>query len=247
MPTSLKKHSTGLDNSEPDPRKRLVMSTNINSTRVEPANVWFRPPRPVRRDPANPYTTIVRETTVPTIITDPSGVDNPIVFANPAFCRLTGFRLAEVLGRNCRFLQGPGTDPAIVTRIAASLHAHQPIEIDIRNYRKNGSPFLNRLLIAPVHTRTGALAYFFGTQIDVTCEQDTPGATFQAVLDERNRVKAALEHLHAIESICLLAGGIANNFDNLLGGIRGSLESLQQDIAVAIKDRRASPYLRRTE
>ena len=223
------------------------MSTNIIPTRVEPANVWFRSPRADRRDPAAPYTTIVRETPISTIITDPNGVDNPIVFANAAFCRLTGYRLAEVLGRNCRFLQGPSTGPATVTCIAASLRAHQPIEIDIRNYRKNGSPFLNRLLIAPVHTRTGALAYFFGTQIDISGERDSPSDRLQAALDERNKVKAALEHLHAIESICLLAGGIANNFDNLLGGIRGSLISLQHDIAVPIRDRRASPCSQQTE
>jgi PAS domain S-box-containing protein len=223
------------------------MSPNIIPTGVEPANVWFRPPRLARRDPANPYTAIVRETAIPTIITDPSGVDNPIVFANPAFSRMTGYRLADILGRNCRFLQGPGTDPVAVSRISTSLRAHQPIEIEIRNYRKNGSSFLNRLLIAPVHTKTGALAYFFGTQIDVTHEYDTVGDTIRSALDERGRVKAALEHLHAIESICLLAGGIANNFDNLLGGIRGSLESLQRDIAVAVRDRSATPCSTQTE
>jgi PAS domain S-box-containing protein len=223
------------------------MATNIISSRAEAANAPFRLPRPARRDSTNPFATLVRGATIPTIITDPSGVDNPIIFANPAFCRLTRYRLAEILGRNCRFLQGPSTDPATVTRIATSLRAHQPIEIDIRNYRKNGSPFLNRLLIAPVYTRTGALAYFFGTQIDVTHEHDAAGDMLQASLDERSRVKAALEHLHAIESICLLSGGIAHNFDNLLGGIRGCLESLRHDIAVAIRDRSATPCSTRTE
>jgi PAS domain S-box-containing protein len=223
------------------------MTANIKPTRSEPANASFRPPRPARRDRANPFATIVGETIIPTIITDPSGVDNPIVFANPAFCRLTGYRLAEILGRNCRFLQGPGTDPATLTRIAASLRARQPIEVDIRNYRKNGTPFLNRLLIAPVHTRTGALAYFFATQIDVTDEHDAAHDKLQAALNERGRVKAALEHLHAIESICLLGGGIAHNFRNLLGGIRGSLASLQRDIAVAVKDRSATSCSTRTE
>jgi PAS domain S-box-containing protein len=223
------------------------MSTNILPSRAEAANASFRLPRPARRDPADPFATIVRESTIPTIITDPSGIDNPIVFANPAFCRLTKYRLAEVLGRNCRFLQGPDTDLATVTRIATSLRLHQPIEIDIRNYRKNGSTFLNRLLIAPVHTRTGALAYFFGTQIDVTHERAAGGDILRAALDERSRVQAALQHLYAIESIYLLAGGIANNFNNLLGGMRGSLESLQRDLAVAIKDRSATPYSTRNE
>jgi PAS domain S-box-containing protein len=223
------------------------MSTNIIPRRAEAANASFRLPRPARRDSANPFATIVRETAIPTVITDPSALDNPIVFANPAFCRLTKYRLAEVLGRNCRFLQGPDTDPATVTRIATALRAHQPIEIDIRNYRKTGSPFMNRLLIAPVHTRTGALAYFFATQIDVTREHEPAHDKIQAALKERSRVKAALQHLHAIESICLLAGGIAHNFDNLLGGIRGSLETLQRNVAVAIKGRSANPCSRRTE
>jgi len=217
----------------------------------------LRAERASRRDAENPFARVVRETSLSTIITDPSGVDNPIVFANPAFCRLTGYRVGEVLGRNCRFLQGADTDAAAVAQIGAALRAQVPIEIDILNHRKNGTAFWNRLLIAPVYADSGSLAYFFASQIDVTAKRGAAGEKLQAALQERQRVKAALEHLHAVEAICHLAGGIAYNFDNLLGGIRGSLETLQHDIALAvgvrpvrkgpIRGRSASLYSARTE
>lgn len=118
----------------------------------------------------NPFAAAVRATHMPMLITNPRETDNPIVFANDAFCRLTGYAREEIVGRNCRFLQGPETDPATVARIRAAVRAAQPIEIDIRNYRKTGEPFWNRLFIAPVHDASGTLMCFFASQIDVTAE-----------------------------------------------------------------------------
>ncbi|RYE61577.1 MAG: PAS domain-containing protein, partial [Oxalobacteraceae bacterium] len=106
------------------------------------------------------------------IITDPRQPDNPIVFANNAFCRMTGYSAAEIIGRNCRFLQGSETDQAAVARIRDALASARQIEVDIRNHRKNGQPFWNRLLISPVHDATGQLAYFFASQLDVTFERE---------------------------------------------------------------------------
>jgi PAS domain S-box-containing protein len=120
----------------------------------------------------DPFVAAVRATRMPMIITNPRLPDNPVVFANDAFCRLTGYARPEIVGRNCRFLQGPLTDPASVAKIRAAVAAHQPLEIDIRNHRKNGEPFWNRLLMAPVADETGALAYYFASQVDVTIERE---------------------------------------------------------------------------
>lgn len=120
----------------------------------------------------DPFVAAVRATRMPMIITNPRRDDNPVVFANDSFCRLTGYSREEILGRNCRFLQGPDTDPAHVSAIHDAVEAARAIEIDIRNHRKSGEPFWNRLLLAPVFDQDGALAYFFASQVDVTLERE---------------------------------------------------------------------------
>ncbi|KQN37087.1 histidine kinase [Sphingomonas sp. Leaf407] len=120
----------------------------------------------------DPFVAAVRATRMPMIITDPRLPDNPVVFANDAFCRLTQYTRDEIIGRNCRFLQGPDTDPASVARIRDAVANQTSIEIDILNYRKNRDPFWNRLLLAPVDDANGDLAYFFASQVDVTIERE---------------------------------------------------------------------------
>lgn len=120
----------------------------------------------------DPFVAAVRATRMPMIITNPRLHDNPVVFANDSFCRLTGYEREEILGRNCRFLQGPETDRADVQAIHDAVEAIRPIEIDIRNHRKSGEPFWNRLLLAPVFDEAGMLAYFFASQVDVTLERE---------------------------------------------------------------------------
>ena len=145
-------------------------------------------------DGTDPFVAAVRATRMPMIITDPRQHDNPVVFANDSFCRLSGYTRAEILGRNCRFLQSPETDPETVRRIHDAVEAVQPIEIDIRNVRKNGEPFWNRLLMAPVFDSHGKLAYFFASQVDVSLERErlagleTDNAALMAELTGRLRV-----------------------------------------------------------
>ncbi|WP_019902898.1 HWE histidine kinase domain-containing protein [Methylobacterium sp. 77] len=120
----------------------------------------------------DPFAAALRATRMPMVIADPNLPDIPIVFVNAAFERATGFSREEVLGRNCRFLQGPNTDPADVARIREAIAQAVPIEIDLLNHRKNGEVFWNRLLIAPVFDSDGKVAYFFASQFDVTLEKD---------------------------------------------------------------------------
>ena len=120
----------------------------------------------------DPFAAAVRTTRMPMVVTDPRQHDNPIVFVNEAFCKLTGYSRTEIVGRNCRFLQGPETDPETVSRLRNAIACMRSIEVDVCNHKKDGTPFWNRLLMAPVKDASGALAYFFGSQLDVTLERE---------------------------------------------------------------------------
>ena len=91
-----------------------------------------------------------------------------MIAVNPAFAKLSGYSTDEIIGRNCRFLQGPRTDPASPPRIRACLAAGQGCIEWIVNYRRDGSVFWNLLFISPVRDQDGSLLYFFGNQLDIT-------------------------------------------------------------------------------
>ncbi|ATW87508.1 PAS domain S-box-containing protein [Halohasta litchfieldiae] len=97
-------------------------------------------------------------------ITDPTLDDNPMVYANDQFCELTGYDRAEILGRNCRFMQGPASDPETVDEIRQGIESHEPVSVTLQNYRKDGTQFWNKLDIAPVRDDTGELTHWVGFQ-----------------------------------------------------------------------------------
>ncbi len=102
------------------------------------------------------------------IITDAAQPDNPVVYVNPAFERLTGYTFEEATGRNCRFLQGAETDPQALDKIREAIANRQEINVVLLNYRKDGTPFWNDLTIAPVRDDAGNVTHFVGVQNDVT-------------------------------------------------------------------------------
>nr|AML79225.1 putative LOV domain-containing protein [Johnsonia pubescens] len=102
--------------------------------------------------------------------TDPSLPDMPIVYASDAFLSLTGYSRHEILGRNCRFLSGPGTDTKALQQIKSSIQEERACAVRLLNYRKDESSFWNLLYISPVRNATGKIAFFVGVQIDENCE-----------------------------------------------------------------------------
>jgi len=101
-------------------------------------------------------------------LSDPDLPDNPIVYANAVFERMTGYSRDDIVGRNCRFLQADDRDQPALAEIRAALAGKRPVEVTLRNYRKDGTLFYNRLSIRPLLDPDGAVIYYLGVQYDVT-------------------------------------------------------------------------------
>jgi len=101
-------------------------------------------------------------------ISDPGREGNPLVYVNDRFEALTGYSSEEAVGRNCRFLQGEDTDPATVAAISDAIDAPEPVTVELRNYRKDGTKFWNRVTIAPVRDEEGDVTNYIGFQEDIT-------------------------------------------------------------------------------
>ncbi|WP_338739552.1 PAS domain-containing protein [Haloplanus salilacus] len=104
-------------------------------------------------------------------VADATRDDEPLVYVNEGFVELTGYSRDETLGRNCRFLQGEGTSEETVAEIRAAIDANEPLTTDVRNYRKDGSMFWNRLSIEPIRADDGTVTHFLGFQEDVSDEK----------------------------------------------------------------------------
>ncbi|MDW8399280.1 MAG: ATP-binding protein, partial [Acetobacteraceae bacterium] len=150
------------------------------------------------------------------VIADPRLPDCPLVFVNPAFLRMTGYEEAEVLGRNCRFLQGPRTDPKAVAMLREAIAERRPITLELTNHRKDGRPFVNELHVGPVYDASGALAAFIGIQHDVTERASAIAAT--------RRARRAAERANAAKSDLLAF--VAHEIRTPLAGSLGALALL---------------------
>jgi PAS domain S-box-containing protein len=102
------------------------------------------------------------------VISDPNQPDDPIVYVNPAFERTTGYAAEEVLGRNCRFLQGEDRNQSALEELRAAVYEGRHCTVVLRNYRKDGTLFWNELSIYPVRDEEGRMTNFVGVQNDVT-------------------------------------------------------------------------------
>ena len=148
------------------------------------------------------------------LITDALAPDHPIVYVSPAFERLTGYCAAELLGRNCRFLQGKDTDPAAIAAIREAVLEERSCVVELLNYRKDQTPFWNALTIAPLKDGD-RVTHFIGIQTDVT---------------ERRSLETQFRQAQKMEAIGRLAGGVAHDFNNLLTIINGYSDVLLTEV-----------------
>ena len=138
------------------------------------------------------------------VITDAGRPDNPIIDANQAFTRITGYERSEVMGSNCRFLQSERTDPATVAHIRLGLATGRDVSVTILNRRKNGEPFWNELLISPVFDVDGHLTHFVGVQTDITARQQA-GERSHFLAEASNRLGASMDYRTTLDAVARLA------------------------------------------
>ena len=149
------------------------------------------------------------------IITDSLSPDNPIIYASPGFTRLTGYEGSEVLGMNCRLLQGPGTDAAPVSALREAIREGLACTVELLNFRKDGTKFWSNLAISPVSDAGGRLVNFVGVQTDVTA---------------RRQLEAQLLQAQKMEAVGRLAGGVAHDFNNILSVILSYADLIGSDL-----------------
>ena len=165
--------------------------------------------QPGLEDRGNIFFAAVEMTRMPMVVTDPRQPDNPIVFTNRAFLDLTQYEEKDLIGRNCRLLQGPQTNRDTVAELRAALAERRAVAVDILNYKADRTPFWNALYIGPIFDQEGELLYFFASQMDITLRRASEQSSLQA---------------QKMEAIGQLTAGMAHDFNNLLQVINGNLE-----------------------
>ncbi|SUE44373.1 PAS domain S-box protein [Roseomonas gilardii] len=158
-------------------------------------------------DPGLPFLVVAGYSPAPMVLTDPARADNPIVFANAAFLQMTGYAGWEVLGRNCRFLQGPATSRATVAVLRDALEEGRDITVELLNYRRDGTPFRNEVRIDPLRDAQGKVRYFLATLHDVTLAREVV------------RVERALRVSEAGARLAVEASGLGTWDLDVAGGV----------------------------
>jgi PAS domain S-box-containing protein len=138
----------------------LVIGTNITASKKLESELLIK-------------NMVIDEAQTSIIISDAQHEDFVVTYVNKAFETLTGYPAEEVLGRNCRFLQGKDTDPAAITEISKALSNEQPTTVTLLNYKKDGTPFYNQLTLNPVFNEKGIVTHIFGLQSDVTEQENS--------------------------------------------------------------------------
>lgn len=169
--------------------------------------------RKARENRLKRRTDAIEEAPLGIVITDPEQEDNPMIYVNDGFVKETGYAREDALGENCRFLQGEDTDPDRIAKLATAIEAQEPISIELRNYREDGSEFWNHLEIAPIWDENGDLDNYIGFQQNVT--------------DRRDRQ----EQLQVIDRV------LRHNLRNDLNVVRGMAATIQSEASAEIAEK----------
>ncbi|WP_448657695.1 LuxR C-terminal-related transcriptional regulator [Sphingomonas sp. CJ99] len=157
---------------------------------------------------------LIADSPVASVISNPRLQDNPIVACNRAFCELTQYPEHMVVGRNCRFLSGPGTEPWLSEAIREGVRDHRPVLVEILNYKRDGTPFRNAVLVAPIFDENDALVYFLGSQVELP--DDSRGPSTARRIRAAERVKNLSERQRQV--LKLASNGLLNKqIANVLG------------------------------
>lgn len=149
---------------------------------------------------------LIETSPVATVVSDPSLPDNPIIACNKVFKDLTGYDDDEIIGRNCRFLAGPGTEPWLTETIREGVRERKPVMVEILNYKKDGTPFRNAVVVAPIFNEDGDLAYFFGSQVEL--DEDAKGPSLTRRLRATEKIKELSKR--QLEVLQMVASGLRN-------------------------------------
>ena len=184
----------------------------------------------------------VERTRMPMIVTDPRQDGHPIVLANQAFLDLTGHDADWVVGRNPGFMQGPETDQDAIARIRAAIRDEQDINIELINYRKDGSSFWNQLYVSPVHDQAGNLLYFFGSALDITTRREAQEM-------EATQLRLLLEVDHRANNVLAIVQGIvrltpADDPRGYAKSVQGRVDMLARGARPTGKEQLARPFAR---
>ena len=110
---------------------------------------------------------LIASSAIAAVVSNPRLPDNPIVACNDAFVALTGYSREEIIGNNCRFLAGPETEPWLTEALRTGIKKQRPTMVEILNYKKDGTPFRNAVMVAPIFDASGDLEYFLGSQVEI--------------------------------------------------------------------------------
>ena len=110
---------------------------------------------------------LIAKCKIAAVVSDPRLPENPIIACNDAFVALTGYQRDEIIGRNCRFLRGEKTEPELTAMLRDAIAARRPAMVELINYRKDGTPFRNAVMIAPLFDEDGELTYYLGSQVEI--------------------------------------------------------------------------------
>lgn len=130
---------------------------------------------------------LILNSSVAAVVSDPRQPDNPIVACNDTFLRLSGYARDEVIGRNCRFMRGGETEPEQTALLRIAITERRPALVELINYRKDGAPFRNAVMIAPLFDDRGELVYFLGSQMPVDLAGESRLDRARAMIDALSR------------------------------------------------------------